>query len=242
MRAFSFGLLLVGAVFTGPPAAASDRLDGLFSKWAEAQKDIRWLVVEFTLETWDSVWQECHQSVGTFKVLRTPKAMSFASYELRTMTPEAVKAGGLLNGGKIYFLDHDRKAALRFTPADGDVAAFLERHFNPFVVLLDSKQVKEKHRLEVVKQDKWYTYLAITPKVTPSDSGIHCIEARAVLMNRPTENVPKNMPRQLWYADGIREYTFRIRAWRLNAGKALDVKEFERPEDRPGWRVEDWPF
>ena len=60
-------------------------------------------------------------------------------------------------------------------------------------------------------------------------------------MNKASESLPKDMPRQLWYTDGIREYTFEIKAWRLNGTDPPKLEEFAKPEDRPGWEVVEWP-
>ena len=137
-------------------------------------------------------------------------------------------------------LYHDQRVALRFDPEAGDLLGFLQRYFNPFVLLLDRKRAEEKHDLEVVKQDEWYVYLSVKPKQVKRYGWFSDTfrEGRVVLMNKASEVVPKDMPRQLWYTDGNRAYIVEVKAWRLNAADPPKLEEFAKPEDRPGWRVE----
>jgi hypothetical protein len=48
------------------------------------------------------------------------------------------------------------------------------------------------------------------------------------------------MPKQLWYSDSTHEHCIGIRSWRVNEAAAPDLKEFQRPEQRPGWQVVQW--
>jgi hypothetical protein len=245
MRALLGSLLVFG--FVALCADGAERQDHLFASWQEAQRDVKSLVVEFTRETRDPIAEERQKAEGTFRLIRTPKGEMFASYEI--VQPEAKddkqeRWSGLLHNGTVYLLNHDKKTAIRFEPADGDLWRFLEKYFNPFVLLLDQKRAGEKCQIEVVKQDEWYTHLAVKPKHVKRfgwfPDTFH--EGRAVLMNKASEAVPKDMPRRLWYTDGVREYTFEIKGWRLNAPEAPKLEEFAKPEDRPGWEVGEWPF
>jgi len=244
MRAFLGSLLVVGLAAS---ADRADRRDQLYASWQEAQRGVKSLVVEFTRETRDPIFKERQKAEGAFRLIRTPKGEVFASYEI--VEPEAKgdkqeRWSGLLHNGTVYLLDHDKKTAIRFEQTGGDLWRFLEKYFNPFVLLLDQKRAGEKCQIEVVQQDEWYTYLAVKPKqVKPFGwfpDTFH--EGRAVLMNKASEAVPKDMPRRLWYTNGIREYTFEIKGWRLNAAEAPKLEKFARPEDRPGWKVGEWPF
>jgi hypothetical protein len=213
------------------------RQDELFASWEQAQRTIRSLVVEFSFERSDPNFGETEKCAGTVRLIRTPKGELFGSYELG----EKQKTGGrrlwngLLNGGLVYLLDYDKKRAMKFDPASSDLRGFLEKYFSPFVVLLDRKHAEKNCRLQVIKQDEWYTYLSVTPKQLKRSGWL---SGRAVFMNQDSEGVPKNMPRQLWYQEPSgQEYKFNIKAWRLNAADAPKLEEFQRPEDRPGWLV-----
>jgi hypothetical protein len=200
-------LLIVGFIV----AVGVDRQDQLFASWQEAQGSVKSLVVQFTLETTDRVFAERRKAEGTFRLIRTPKGEVYAFYEITQANSKGAKQerwSGLLNNGRVYLLHHDKKRAIPFEPTE--LRCFLEQYFNPFVLLLDQKRAREKCQVQVIKQDEWYTYLSVKPKQVQRFQ-----EGRAVLMNKDSDAVPKNMPRQLWYTDGGCEYTFDIKAWRL---------------------------
>jgi hypothetical protein len=245
MRAFPVSLfaLCLGAV----GASGADRKDQLFASWQQAQRSAKSLVIEFTQETWEPNFNKRETFYGIVRLIRTPKGEVFASEELTTIRPKPEKQDRmrcLLNNGIVYVLNHDEKSALGFEVPGSELMPFLERNFNPFVVLLDRKRAEEKCHIEVVKQDESYTYLAVKQiKVKRTGwfpDNFH--EGRVVLMNKASERVPKDMPRQLWYTDGSREITFEIKSWRLNAGEAPKLEEFTKPQGRPGWRVNVWPW
>jgi hypothetical protein len=228
-------------------ADGADRKDQLFATWQEAQRSTTTLVVEFTLKTWDPTFSKRHQFEGTFRLIRSPKGEVLASYEVALAkakgdVPE--RSSGLLSNGKVYLLNHDKKTAIRFEPSDGDLQRFVEKYFNPFVLLLDRKRADEQCLVDVAKQDEQFTYLTVKPKaVKPSGwftDQFH--EGRAILMNKASDMVPKDMPRQLWYTDGRQEYTYEIKSWRHDPAEPPKLEEFVRPEDRPGWEVREWPM
>lgn len=224
------------------PGAATDRLDQLFTAWEEAQRDVHSLVVTFTEEIRDPVLDTRQQLVGTLKLLRTDGGDFLASYHVHANGPTDTRqqhVSGLLYHGAVYLLDHDQKTAVRFEAADHDLLGFLDKYFNPFVLLLDSTRAQEAFQLKVTKQDEWYTYVTVKPK-QPREVGWSFSEGRAVFMNRPTDTLPVSMPKQLWYRGGSMEYWFEIKEWKWNGPEAPKRSEFKRPEDRPGWEVLEW--
>jgi hypothetical protein len=237
MRGFVSSLLVVGFITASVDGA--DRLDQLFASWQAKQREVKSLVVEFTLEIKDRAFETVEQRNGTIRLLHTPKGKVFASYELAEPPAKGEKPKwfrALLNDGKIYVLQQDKKRALRLEATDGDLLRFLDAWFNPFVLLLDRKRAEASYQLKVVKQDKWYTYLTVKPKQTKADG---FTQARAALMNQASERIPKDMPGQLWSITDIAEWTWKINSWRLNAPNAPKPEEFTRPEERPGWEVFD---
>ena len=219
------------------------RQDQLFASWQEAQRTVKSLVVDFTLEAKHGSFID-DKAEGTFRLLRTPNGQIYAYYQVRPAEGNFFlrDVSGLLNDGTIFGLNESEKTALNLKPIQGDLMQFLEKYFNPFVLLLDRKHAKEKCDLQVVKQDEWYTYLEVIPK-NPKRYGWNpdrLERGRIVLMSKPCESVPKNMPRELRYLDGIFENIFTIKSWRFNAPDGPKVEEFAKPEDRPGWKVYDW--
>lgn len=239
MRRLWSGFFVFG--FIASSVRGNDRQEELFKSWQEAQRSVKSLVVQFTLVTWDSVYEERLEAEGIFRLLCTPTGQVFASYDV---TPKAkrdseLKCSALLNNGKIYLLRHDERTAIQFDATKGDLLGFLGKYFNPFVLFLDRKRAEEKFKIEVAKVDEWHTYLSLKSKKIKKTGWFPdpVREARAVLMNKTTEGVPQNMPRQLWYTDGYHKYDFDIKSWHLNAADPPKLEDFAKPEDRPGWQV-----
>jgi hypothetical protein len=237
--------LAVGAIAV--PAALASKPDQLLTSWARTQQKVRSLVVEFTLTIPHPVFHEDKHLKGTFKLIRTPKGRTFASYQVRENKLKGERkeeSMGLLNGGSVYLLNQDKKTAIKFTPKDGDMKRFLTEYFNPFVMFLDKKRTHEMCRLEIVKQDKWFTYLSVKPRQIKGSGWLaaNFDEGRVVLMSKDTKGVPRGMPRQLWYRNAVRDCIFDITTWRLNAADAPRLEEFKKPEDRRGWEVHEFPI
>src|SRR5947209_9738611 len=131
--------LVLGCVLAvSVPGAApgSEPLDDLFAGWAAAQSRAESFVVEFSVET--KFFEERQKATGTFRLVRTKTGELFASSEVVAEEPKGEKAdrfSGLLNGSSVYLLNHDKKTAVRFKVGDGELMPFLEKYFNPFVVL-----------------------------------------------------------------------------------------------------------
>lgn len=243
MRAFTTSILIVSCVVGR--SAGADRKDDLFASWQGAQRDVSSLIVEFTLKTKDLAIDKVQSANGAFRLIRTGKGEVFASYEVLpqgTKDDKSSQSSGLLNNGSIYLLNHDNKTAIKFEFGDGELRGFLEKYFNPFVRLLDKRRAEEQCKIKVLKQDKWYTYLSVKPKKVRQFGWFpdSFQEGRVVLMNEASDAVPKDMPQQFWYTDGIYGYTFEIKSWQLNPVVPPKLAEFGKPEDRPGWKVLDW--
>jgi hypothetical protein len=237
MEFCSLGMLYAGivAVMTG---AGTARLDELFASWQRAQRDVRSLVVEFTEESRDHAFNQKHQSEGTLTLIRTPNGEIRASYELRPKDGTDRRFGGLLLGKTVIVLDHAKKKAYELPPQDEGTVLFLARWLNPFVLMLNNPRARKELELSIVGQDRWYTYLQVVPSSPwKQQMGFTArwIEGRVVLMNEASRDVPKNMPRQLWYSDGTHERTFDIRSWRLNAANGPGAEALRHPRDWPGW-------
>src|SRR5262249_4559179 len=151
----------------------------------QAQESVQSLVVHFTLETLDPVFHDRKRSTGSFKLLRT-RGDILVFYQVKELEPDDKKSPwtALLNCGTIYVLNCDEKTALKFSP-DGDVRGFLEKYWNPIVVLLDKKDA-QKCALQFAKRDEWYTYLTLEPRARFSFSS-----ARVVLMNKASSDIPE---------------------------------------------------
>jgi hypothetical protein len=103
--------------------------DLVFAGWEQAQRDVQSLVVEFTREMPDKVFNTTQKTDGVFRLLRTPKGEIHASYELSPDRPKGAKMEpfvALLNGRTVSFLDHRQKFEIQWKIADKDLLGFLE--------------------------------------------------------------------------------------------------------------------
>lgn len=223
---------------------AIERKNELFKAWQQAQHNVKSLVVRYTLESTHSVFEVTERYEIFLRLLRTEKGELFATLESADKTNNN-QPSWLLNRGRLYFLNPERRSAIRLTKMrENDLWSHLVKSFNPFIILLDRKRAEELCQLQVVKQDKWYTYLDLIPKKADRASSLFALihQARIVLMKKDTKAVPKNMPRQITYISGHEKICIDIKQWKLNGSDVPKQQEFIKPQDRPNWKVVDWPF
>jgi hypothetical protein len=215
--------------------------DVLFRNWEREQAHIRTLAIEFELERYDPLFNERVRFDGTFKLRRSPRGAVLARYEVKPIGKSGSHMVGLLRGQTAYLLLPAEKTAGKINLAGQDVIQYLGSWFNPFALLIDKKHTERELRLKISKQDEWYTYLDVERK----RSGwfpVGLLRGRVVLSLRASDAVPKDMPRELWYADlGGVEYKYYIRNWRVNAPDGPREDAFENPDTFLGWQVTEWP-
>ena len=133
----------LAVIFLAPTAPAANRLDQLFAAWEKAQAGVQSLVIDYTVET--IVGGETVRGKGSFRLLRKADGTVCAT-DAPTMdqrgTTNRDRVTYLLNNGSVYELNHGKKQASRLH-GGGDLAPFLERWFNPLVILLDRKRAKK---------------------------------------------------------------------------------------------------
>jgi hypothetical protein len=238
--------VLVGAVVLSAlrPAVHTQILGDLFSAWERAGRDTRSLVVEHSRQEVDRLTRRTVEYNGTFRLLRTPDGRVMASYGGWRQGQAATDPHdtALLNAGVVYLLFPDTKGALKFEPAGGDPAGFLERHFHPLVVLLDRKRAVADYDFRIVKRDEYYTYLTMRPK--PSRvKGVPPLldDGLVVTPNADGGAAPKGMPVVLRYTHGPATTTSRVKSWRANQPGGPRPEEFAAPTERDGWKVKTLP-
>ncbi len=187
-------------------------LEHVLVSWERPKNDTRTVVVEFTLLVSDPTYGTTDRFTGSFRLLRTPTGTVLARYEV---TPEVRRRGGpaplvgLLVGQNVYLMSPEEKRATRFTVAEEQLPCFFERWLNPFIALLNREGAQSRCRLEVAKRDAWYTYLVVEPRSGRMPD--YFVRGRVVLLNRGADGIPTDLPRQLWYSDGVVDSTFDIR-------------------------------
>src|SRR5947199_10340495 len=114
MRSFVGGVLAL--VLISAVALGADRQDELFASWEQAQRNLKSLAVEFTLEINDRTFNIHQKGEGRFRLVRSQNGDIFASYdetEKDARSHAVVRFSALLNGSCLYVLDHDSKTAER---------------------------------------------------------------------------------------------------------------------------------
>jgi hypothetical protein len=221
-------------------AAAQARLEELFSAWEKARRETRTLVVEFTLEQRDQTFGGTERFQGSLKLRRTADGGVQARYELTPARRGGLPFVALLRDDRVYWLQQDKKVALLFDLSGKDGPLWLKKYFNPFVLLIDRARARQEWRLQIAKQDGWYTYLDVRPRGAkrndPFDVG------RVALLNRGNDAVPRNFPRRLWYTLDVGiSNTYDITRWSLNGPDKLADEDFADPGMMLDWKVLKWP-
>jgi hypothetical protein len=222
-------------------APAADRLDELFASWEKAQAGTQSLVVEYTVETKDGgADDEPFRATCIIRLLRKADGGICASYTPTMEQKDAAKRDRityLLNNRSVYTLNHDKKLAFR-EDGIGDLTPYLERWFNPLLILLDRKRAEEKYAFEIAKSDEWYTCLLLKPKNPKTSGWFRDIrQSGVVFMNKETAQIPKDMPRQVIVWNSASRSQFDVKSWKMNGQDGPKPEEFTIPEERPGWEV-----
>src|SRR4051812_12663652 len=106
MRTLPASILVLGCV--GGWVVGADRLDEVLASWQETPRGVTSLVVEFSAETRDTVFNERRQGGdGVFRFLRGTGGEVYASYQLTWPRREHKGAEpwtGLLRNGTMYML------------------------------------------------------------------------------------------------------------------------------------------
>ena len=57
-------------------------------------------------------------------------------------------------------------------------------------------------------------------------------------MNKPSDTIPKDMPRQYRFTTAsMQTVLFDIKSWRFNEANGPKESDFPPPSERPGWQV-----
>ncbi len=228
--------------FITPLVATRER--ELFDSWQKAQKDVTSLVVEFAYEGIDASFPEVRKGTGIVRILRTATGQIYGSYELlydsktKGGAPEDQFTAVLLDG-PYAVLDYKTKTVCHGTLDRKELICQLAEYLNPAIILLDRRRMDEKWNLEIAKQDDYYTYTKMTEK-KPNDAGWFFVPRRIELafMKIESINIPKNMPRQIWFEHhGSGIYLYSFTKWRVNPKDPPTIKQFEEYLDRPGWTI-----
>jgi hypothetical protein len=110
-----FGIIAAAFLWGFAAETRAKRLDELFASWQKVQREVRSLVIEFTLEKHDTSFKTRDEHSGSFRLLNTANGDVAASYDL---IRNRQRFGGLLSLGRLYTLDYSKKTAMGFDAAN----------------------------------------------------------------------------------------------------------------------------
>jgi hypothetical protein len=209
-------------------SVGAERKDAAFSSWKQAKEGTESLVVEYKKESKDLVTLKQSSSTFVFRLLQIKGKIyaSVAKVETNLKAEKVEQRVALLADSTIYLYGFgpEEETAVRLEFKPEELRSFLQRHFDPFVVLLDRKKTSEQYDIALQKTDKNYTYLSIDAKQNQFPSG------QVVVMNKDSEFIPKNMPRLIRHIEQHQQQTVDIQSWRINPINGPKTDDFTVPK------------
>jgi hypothetical protein len=142
----------------------------------------------------------------------------------------------------LYLSEPEGKTLRKARVADlGWLAAWFTEQASPLLLVQDAEQ-RRQCLLRVTNMDRWYTYVALGPGQKQRSgwfSPANISRGQLALVNAATRDIPKAMPRQLWFEQpNGNTLLFDIRRWRQDVPGAVREEDL-RPTLPPGWRLVD---
>jgi TIGR03009 family protein len=234
MRSFRLALaapLLAGTcLFAQPPAAppaapAPGRLDALLVRWEQEMKSVQTLVAQCTRIETDQVNLTSEVFIGTAKFMKP----SYALLEMHKKDKPEVFEKYLYTGTELYEYRPQIKAVRIHSLPPPNPGEMADDNFLRFVFGgLKAEEARRRYDLRLVKEDQWYVYLEVLPKL-PADK-VDFQKLRLVLHAKTL------LPRELW----LQQPNGNEVKWDIpeaRAGVPLGPKDFAAPPVPPGWTV-----
>jgi hypothetical protein len=247
MKRALLGVMLLGSWAIAIPVPEVES-DDLLTAWHRQQAKIKTLLVVATFERHDGLFSTKDTYDDTFRYLMSSDGEVMAALDRTERKPNGIHGRFLWRGGTVYYLDFSRKHAIDFGTTGKDVLLYLRNHFCPLTMFLDRKRAAETYRLEIAKQDGWYTYLKVERRKPMAAPGAWSpfdafYFGQVVFPIKASENYPAGMPCQICWASTKDEMNvWQVKSWSVNARNGPAETDFVRPEAMPGWEVVEWPW
>jgi TIGR03009 family protein len=214
-----------------PAPSAEQALDTYLQRWEQEMQKIQTLWAQLERTDWEKTFDRKEKLVGAAQYMRTgtgASALNLATLELYPEGKKEVQEKYVCTGTFLY----------QFMPAQKEIHVYELPRPKPGQVADDSlltllfgmkaQEAKTRYSLKLVKEDQYYVYVDITPKLAEDRRDF--TRARLVL-NRDTF-----LPRQLWFEHGNgNEVTWDIP--QLRTGIALNRANFDAPRAPEGWKL-----
>ncbi|MCS6850924.1 MAG: TIGR03009 domain-containing protein [Gemmataceae bacterium] len=225
----SVASLLLGALPLAAQQPAPNRLDTLLQRWEQEMKSVQTLVLQCSRTETDKVNMTTTTFVGSAKYMRP----NLAVLDMVKQSNPQVYEKYVLTGTFLYeYRPKEKKIRVHELPParQGNVA-----DDGPLSLLLGMKaeEAKKRFDLRLVKEDQWYIYLEILPRLPADKADFQ--RARLVLNNKTF------LPRELWFEQpNGNEIKWDIP--KIDSNVAVNRHEFAPPGLPTGWTVERIPL
>jgi TIGR03009 family protein len=229
------GVLLLGGTVPAqqPPAQqpaapaldpAHNRLDALLMQWEKEMAAVQTLYCNCTRTTVDKVFQVSEVFEGAAQYMKPNLAM----LEMRKKDKPDAFEKYICTGTFLYQYAPKNKEIHVYElppPKPGQVA---DDNILSFLFGMKAEEAKRRYDLQLVKEDQYYIYLKITPRLANDKQDFQ--EARLVL------NQNSFLPRELWFVQpNGNEIKWDIP--KIQNGVRLNRTDFTAPATPPGWTM-----
>jgi TIGR03009 family protein len=208
------------------PAADNPRLDQMLARWEKEMGTIQSLATEMTRTTVDKTWGTTETYVGRAKYVKP----NLALLEMQKKDNPQVFEKYLCTGTFLYqYVPASKAIHVHELPAPRPGQAPGDDNFLSFLFGMKAEEAKKRYDLKLVKEDQWYVYIEVMPKLAVDKSDFQ--KARLVL------NQSNFLPRQIWFEQPNGNEI----SWDLpkaQSGVQIDRNEFAPPQQAPqGWTM-----
>ncbi|MBL8794271.1 MAG: TIGR03009 domain-containing protein [Planctomycetia bacterium] len=208
------------------PPADNSRLDQMLARWEKEMGTIQSLATEMTRTTVDKTWGTTETYVGRAKYVKP----NLALLEMQKKDNPQVFEKYLCTGTFLYqYVPASKAIHVHELPPPRPGQAPGDDNFLSFLFGMKAEEAKKRYDLKLVKEDQWYVYIEVTPKLAVDKSDFQ--KARLVL------NQSNFLPRQIWFEQPNGNEI----SWDLpkaQSGVQIDRNEFAPPQQAPaGWTM-----
>lgn len=232
--------VLAGAIFAQPPRqpaqpvpapAGNAKLDDVLAKWEREMQALHNLQAQCVRTTKDKTFQQTDVHEGVAKFMKPNLAM----LEMQKKGKQGISEKYICTGKFLYeFVPQNKIIRVHELPETKPGQA-AEDGFLGFLFGMKAEEAKKRYELKLVEKDKedpWYYYIDIVPKM-PQDKADFA-RARLVL------NKQDMTPRQLWFEQpNGNEITWDIP--KIDSQAKMNRNDFTSPNVPTGWKLEQMP-
>lgn len=221
-----------------PIQSASDpetekKLDGYLRRWEQEMEKVQTLAAQLKRITKDKTFDNTTNLVGYAQYMKAgtgASALHLASLSLYPKGSRQFREKFVCTGTFLYnFLPAQKEVRVYEVPKKSRAG---DSNFLTFLVGIKADEARRRYILKLVKEDKWYIYISVTPRFRNDKADFQ--KARLVL------NKDSFLPRQVWFeSTNGDEVTWDIP--RIQSGVRLDRRQFDRPRVPKGWKLKRMP-